>query len=355
MIVEPLVDEIEWEKFVADSPDGTFFHTIKWKNVLENSFPYQSSYLCIRDSSGQLVGVCPFFITKKLWPFTVLDSLPDSDLGGPLLKEEYKKDAAKALVNYLIELGASNGIAYTKMRLSDLEACEYLRTNDSNVDDNSGTMILDLDEKPLDIIWEKVFTKKGGQRRLIRRFERDGFQIREAKCSEDLNNFYKLYCEHKYHLGASPYPFKYFEIIWSFLHPDNFNIILVEKDDECIGASAFFIYKEQRSIYLCYIGYNKGLLSTRYNYSYYARWKEIEWAHENGFRYVSFGPSPKDPNSVYHSRKISFGCDFIQDHYLYIPHNKKLFLLRYSAINLGRKAKYILPSRIYNEFGRRLL
>jgi len=355
MIVEPLDDEIEWEKFVAGSHDGTFFHTIKWKNVLERSFSYQSSYLCIRDSSGQLVGVCPFFITKKMWPFKVLDSLPDSDLGGPLFKKEYKKDAAKALVNYLVELGANKGIAYTKMRLSDLEACGYLRTNDSKVDDHSGTMILDLNKNPKDIIWDKVFTKKGGQRRLIRRFEKDRFQSREAKCLEDLNKFYKIYCEHMDHIGAPPYPLKYFENVWSLLHPDNFNLILVEKDDECIGSSAFFIYKEHRSIYLCYVGYNKELLSNRYNYSYYARWKEIEWAQENGFRYVSFGPSPKDFNSVYHSRKSSFGCDFNQDHHLYIPRNKKLFLLRDSAINIGRKTKCILPNRMYNEFGRRLL
>lgn len=355
MIVEPLSDESEWDEFVADSPEGTFFHTLKWKNVLEKSFPYKSSYLCIRDSTGgQLVGVCPLFFTKKMWPFKVLDSLPDSDLGGPLFKEEYKKDAAKALLNYLTELGVNNGIAYTKMRLSNLEVCEYLRTTDSKIDDHSGTMTLDLNKKPMDVIWDEIFTKKGGQRRLIRRFEKDGFQCRDAKCSEDLNNFYKIYCEHKNHIGASPYPLIYFENIWSLLHPDNFSIILVEKENECIGASAFFIYEEHRSIYLCYVGYNKELLSNRYNYSYYARWKEIEWAQKNGFRYVSFGPSPKDSNSVYHSRKSSFGCEFNQDYYLYIPRNKTLFFLRDSTINVGRKIKCILPNSIYNKFGQRL-
>lgn len=354
MIVEPLNDEHEWEEFVAASPDGTFFHTLKWRDVLEKSFSYESSYLCIRDSNEQLVGVCPFFITNKLWPFKVLDSLPFSDLGGPLFKDGFTTDAAIALMDFLKTFSITRGISYTKLKLSNLEVCKSLAIHNSKVEAHSGTMILDLYEKPIDFIWNKVFTKKGGQRRLIRRFENDGFQSREATSYEDFNKFYNLYSEHKNSIDALPFSRNHFNNIWSSLYPDNFNILLVEKGDECIGASAFFIYKELRAIYLCYVGYEKEILSNRYNYSYYARWKEIEWAHKNGFRYISLGYAPNDPNSVYYSRKRSFGCEFNQTYYLYIPYNKKLFLVWDHAISVGRKTKHVLPKWLLMKINKRL-
>jgi hypothetical protein len=187
MIVEPLSDESEWEKFVANSSKGTFFHTLKWKEVLEKSFSFESLYLVIRDSNDTLIGVCPFFITKKLWPFKVLDSLPESDLGGLLIKEEYKKEAAYLLRDYFKELSSDKGITYVKMGLSDRELCECLKTKTSRVDINFGTMILDLKEKPIDFIWNEVFKQK--QRKYIKRFEHDGFKTKEVESEDDLKKF----------------------------------------------------------------------------------------------------------------------------------------------------------------------
>ena len=211
MIIEPLRDENEWENFVSKSPNGTFYHTLKWKEILEKSFPYESLYLVIRDSNDKLIAVCPFFVTKKLWPFKILDSLPGSDFGGLLIKEAYKKEGANALKDYFKELSSDKGITYTKMRLSDPELCEYLKIKASKVYTHSGTMVLDLKEKPMDFIWNKVFTSKGRQRLFIRRFERDGFQIREAGNEADLNKFYTLYYNNITHIGGLPYPFSFFE------------------------------------------------------------------------------------------------------------------------------------------------
>ena len=346
MIVEPLSDEKEWEEFVANSSKGTFFHTLKWKKVLGESFPFESLYLVIRDSNDKLIGVCPFFITKKLWPFRVLDSLPNSDLGGPLMKEEYKKEAANILKDYFKELSSDKGVTYAKMRLSDRELCEYLKIKASRVDTNSGTMILDLKEKPVDFIWNKVFTKKDRQRKFIRRFERDNFQNREAENNEDLNTFYRLYYDNITYIGGSPYPFNYFEDIWTLLYPpNNFNIILTEKKEKCMGALAFFIYKERKTIYLTYLGLDREI-ENKFHTSYYLYWEAIIFAQKNKIRYVSFGPTPLDPSSVYYSLKSGFGAEFNQDYFLYLPFNRKLFFLRENAIKVGRKMKNRLPKSL---------
>ena len=351
MIVEPLSDGNEWEKFVATSPEGTFFHTLKWKEVLEKSFPYESLYLAIRDSNGKLIGVCPFFISKKLWPFKVLDSLPNSDLGGPLIKEEYKKEAANALKDYLKELSSDKGITYAKMKLSDQELCEYLKTKTSKVDTSSGTMILDLNEKPMDFIWNEVFKQK--QRKYIKRFEHDGFKTKEAEDEDDLNKFYVLYRQSMNQKSVPP-PFTFYKNNFDLLYPNNFNIISIEKKEErCIGAGIFFIYPERKAIYMAGVALDK-TVSSRYKIYYKLRWETIKYAHRNGFQYVSFGSTPSDHSSVYYSIKGEFGARFNQDYLIYLPFNRKLFLLRENAIKVGRKMKNRLPKTLLMKIASKL-
>ena len=342
MIVEPLSDENEWENFVATSPKGSFFHTLKWKEVLEKSFSFESLYLVIRDSNDTLIGVCPFFITKKLWPFKVLDSLPESDLGGLLIKEEYKKEAANALKKYLKELSSDRGVTYAKMRLSDRELCDYLKTKTSRVDTNSGTMVLDLKEKPMDFIWNEIFKQK--QRKYIKRFEHDGFKTKEAENEEELNKFYVLYRQSMNQKRVPP-PFTFYKNAFNLLYPNNFNIITIEKEERCIGAGIFFIYPERKAIYMAGVALDK-TVSSRYKIYYKLRWETIKYAHRNGFQYVSFGPTPSDPSSVYYSLKSEFGAEFNQDYSLYLPFNKNLFFLRETAIKVGKKMKNRLPKTL---------
>ena len=64
MLVEKLSDEKEWEQFVANASGGTFYHTLAWKKVLEEELSLETEYLVIRDSAGNLAGVCPFAITS---------------------------------------------------------------------------------------------------------------------------------------------------------------------------------------------------------------------------------------------------------------------------------------------------
>lgn len=351
MIIEPLIDEDEWENFVAITPKGTFFHTLKWKRVLENSFPYESLYLVIRDSTGELIGICPFFMTKELWPFTVLDSLPNSDLGGPLIKEDYKKEVTNVLKDYLKGLGADRRIIYSKMRMSDLELCNYLKTEVSKVDFNSGTMILDLKEKSTDFIWRYVFKQK--QRKYIKRFEYDGFETYEGKNEGDLKKFYTLYYQSIIKNGVVPYPYKFYKNVFDLLYPDNFNIILIEKGERCIGAGISFIYKERNIIYMAGAALDK-TAGSRYKIYYKLRWETIKYAHRNGFRYVSFGPTPSDHSSVYYLIKSEFGAEFNQDYFLYLPCNKKLFFLREKAIKIGKKIKNWLPKTIVRKIASKL-
>ena len=345
MIVEPLSDEQEWERFVASSPQGTFYHTLRWKRVLEKSFAFEPLYLVIRDSNRDLLGVCPFVIRKELKVIKVLDSLWESDYAGPLVKDGYAEPAMSALMDYLKQLAHKKGITYAKIRFSDEELSQHFSYTHSRTETLTGVMALDLGQKPTDYIWGKVFTTKGEQRTYIRRFEKDGFQNREAESIEDLNTFYTLYRNNMSYIGGLSFPFSFFKQAWDALYPDYFNILLTANDEKCIGAEAFFIYKPNRSICQTCIGLDRNV-PTRYHTYIYLSWGLIKWAEKNGYRYVSLGSTPSDPSDVHYSHKAKFGAEFDQDYVVYLPFNRTAFLVREMMENLWRKTRTRLPKQV---------
>lgn len=342
VIVEPLGDEEEWENFVASSPQGTFYHTLKWKRVLDKSFPFESIYLVIRGSNRDLVGVCPFIISTELKVIKVLDSLRDSDYGGPVVKEGYAEPVMSALMDYLKQLAREKGITYARICFSDKNLSQYFSAAASRVDTSMGTMMLDLQEKPTDYLWDKVFTQKSGQRTSIRRFENDEFQNRQAEGVDDLHMFYELYYKNMNRIGGRPYPFDFFESVWDSLYRDHFDIILTRRAQQCIGALAFFTYSAHQTIYQTFIGLDRSV-GTQY---YYLSWGLFKWAEEEGYRYVSFGSTPSDPHEVHHLLKSKLGAEFNQDYIVYVPFNRKLFWVREMTAKIWGKAGTRLPRRV---------
>jgi len=346
VIVESLSDEEEWKNFVASSSQGTFYHTLNWKRVLDKSFSFDTIYLVIRASNRDLVGVCPFIIRKELKVIKVLDSLWESDYGGPLVKDGYAEPAMSALIDYLRRLACEKSITYAKIRFSDKNLSQYYSAVASRIDTSRGTMMLDLQEKATDYIWNKVFSKKDAQRKYIRRFEQAGYQIREgALNSEDLNKFYILYCNNMNYVGGLPHHLDFFENTRIFLCPDNFNVLLAEKDGKAIGSLGFYMDKVTNTVYLAYLGLDRNL-ENAFHTSHYLYWGALCWAGKEGYRYVSFGATSSDPHEVHHHLKSKFGAVFNQDHIVYLVFNRKLFWARELVAKIWRKAGTRLPSLV---------
>jgi len=342
MFVEKLSDEQEWERFVADSSGGTFYHTLKWKRILEEVFACQTEYLVIRDDSGKLAGVCPFAITSKLRLFRILDSLPESDFGGPLVIEEKAAEALQALNDYLPGLCRGQGVTYAKIRCPNEIAMSHFRARDMTVDTSTGSMNLDLEQKSSDFVWNKVFTQKGGQRTYIRRFEKDGFQNVEAQNVNDLEMFYKLYYGNMRYIGGAAYPYSFFRKLWDELYPDYFNILLTVGNGKCIGGEGFFIYPPRKTVYQIYIGLDRNV-ETQYRTYFYLSWGLIKWCEANDFKVASFGGTPADPDSQNYSSKSKFGASFNQDYVVCLPFDRPRFLVREVGLKFGRFLQRRLP------------
>lgn len=345
MLVEPLNDAQEWESFVAGSPQGTFYHTLKWKNVLEEFFGFETHYLTIRHPSGVLVGVCPLVLARKLRLFKVLDSLPDSDFAGPLIRDEYAEVATHALSIYLRQLATKNSVVYARIRCNSESLSDNLRMGNSKVETPVGTMNLSLTDMTPDFLWENVFTKKGGQRKFIKRCEEAGLQNKEIESKQDLQAFYDLYSNNLRHIGAAPFAFRLFEYLYDSLYPDNFNVIVTSDNKRCFAAQGLFLYPERNAIYLTFLGIDREM-EKRLHSTQYLHWGTIQWAQTRGFQFIGFGSTPSDPQSTQYLSKSKFGTTFNQDYVVYMRFNKSVFFIRERAVQLGRKLKKSLPKKL---------
>lgn len=310
--VEELQDAEEWESFLKVMSQATFFHSLKWMKLLKETFSLPTLYLTIKDGEGNPIGVCPLVVSN--WgPLKVYESLPYSDYGGPVVKNGSAKEASISLWKFLERSSCENNVALTKMLFVNKEISRFFKSQNTYVDKIRGVIEIDLEVKPSSFIWDKIF--RSSERKRIRRFERDGFQVRETWSRSDLTEFLVTYYKNMEHINAPAFPLKFFENIWNMIYPENFNILLAEKNNT-VGGIAFFKYMNR--IYLDYLGIDREALSSRYRIAPYMYWKAIKWAEENGFRYVCLGATPSDPRNTYHSQKTMFGGSFFQQENVYV-------------------------------------
>ena len=76
-------DAAAWNAFVYARPDGTFFHRIEWRDVLQRAFGHRPHYL-VAERGGELVGVLPLAeVTSVLFAHALI-STPFCVYGGIL-------------------------------------------------------------------------------------------------------------------------------------------------------------------------------------------------------------------------------------------------------------------------------
>jgi hypothetical protein len=340
MIVEPLSNTDEWQDFVKGCPEGTFFHTLEWKEVLDKSFNFESLYVVIRNSNLEIVGLCPFVIWKEFKLFKVIDSLKACDFGGPLFKEGYTQAGAQALVNFLKQAAHDRGITYARLRFSREELSQEFCLPGSRVDTRYGTMIIDLQERSAEFFWNKGMDTD--RRRKIKRIYRDGFQCKMATGLQEVRQFYDIYCENMARMVGVTHPLALFENMFNSLAPRCFNIFLLSRDQQCIAGWAFFSHEPTKTIYVNYMG----LSASPYSVFDCLTWELSKWAEEKSYRYIILGSNPSDPAEIHHRVKAKAGGAFRQDYIVLLPLNQIRFFSRELSVSFGKRIMTRLPKPV---------
>lgn len=328
-----LDNEKDWKEFNEKTYGGSFFHTLKWKSILESSFGYESHYFLVY-YKDRVIAACPFF-ESTLKGFKGL-MLPDSDYKHILVdKQNFNHLAGKAIMNKCYEISQRNRLSFILINTLSKEIKDHFNEFNPLPFPTIGNMMLDLKENNAEKIWNNIFTARENQRKYIRRFTKDGFKIKEAKSLKDLKIFYKYYKANLEYINAVPYPFSHFEEIWNSYSSTNMIITLLHKNKKVFGGQLHFFDPSRKTIYLRYLALNRDI-PRKYTPTYYIFWDAILRASRMGYTNVCYGSTPPNPDGIYYRLKKKFGCYYEENYSIIFPLSTT-FKVTYYAYQFAKK------------------
>ena len=333
----------DWEGLNENSPQGSLFHTLKWKRLLEESFrKYATTRYFLIYQDHRPVALCPFF-ERRSWGFKNLASLPDSGLNpwNHVVMHE-QGCAPDECLEIFEDIAKSKNMAYVAFGILEEQRSAIARFG-VPVYSADGSMVLDLSENPPDQIWKHTFHHRHSPRQKIRHFERDGFKLDCLASRESLDLFYPYYAANLKRIGGRSYPLSYFEKLlanFSERSPDNVMLIILHKDRCVAGGLLALFWDARKTLYLRYFSLNRSLPS-RYTPVYPLYWHAIKEAFRMGCRVVDFGVTPADPSDVHHKTKAEFGCHYLPKFRAVLP-TSRLFKLLHRGYSFSARHGFVM-------------
>ena len=327
-------EEKEWDAYVLEHPNSTFFHQIGWKRVVEKTYKHKPIYLIAREE-GEVKGVLPLFLMRSLIFGKKLVSVSFAPYGGVCADDEI---AEKMLIEEAKRITDEYDADYLELRQFNKNDVEFV-TNNAYV-----TLILKLNRN-YEVIWN---TFRKSMRRYVRKAAENDLKV--TINSKNLKDFYNIYTNAMRNLGTPAHSAAFFRnILIEF--PENSNIATIEYKNRVI-STIFLLYFKDIVIY----GWGASLrecLELSPNYLLF--WEIIKYSCERGFNFFDFGRSLPDTGVFLFKR--GWGAVPKQLYYQYylnniskMPDTSQLNSNRQRVAKVWRR----LPLRIANVLGPRI-
>jgi len=291
----------EWSDFVDSNDNATIFHTLQWKEAIENTFGYKPIYLLIKDQENRLIGISPSFLVRTLTGKAII-SQPFFEYGGPLINNGFE-DAYRDVFKFYKNLIDLKKAKYIELRclpnLNCVDDAMFIRQF------KAYDFYIDIEGKDFEKdIWFGLYTKKSRVRNSVGKARDFGLKVVESR---DIDEYYRLYKITVERLGSPPYSKSLFKNIEKFLgNMARFTFAYFE--GRPISAMMSFLFNKRDLMV--------GLVSDEAYQEYRANDllynEQIEYATRNGFNIVDFGRTR--PDSDYERYKKKWGaskCDLV--------------------------------------------
>jgi hypothetical protein len=318
----------DWEGMNENSPQGSLFHTLKWKRLLEESFRFATRYFLIYQDN-QPVALCPFFV-RRSYGFKYLISLPDTTLNpcNHVVMDDQSCIPEKS-VGIFEDICRSESMSFVAFGVSEEQRSAFARLG-VPLYSPGGRMVLDLSENPPDWIWKHRFSNN--ERNKIRRFDKDGFSLDHLASPESLAVIYPYYAANLRYIGAQPHPLSYFErLLTTCSGRSPASVVLTTlRKGECVAGGFLSLYwNARRILYWRYFALNRSLPNV-YTPYYYLLWHTVKEAYETGCRFVDFGGAGADPMEIHTRMKEKFGCHYVPKYRAILPVSRLTKLLHWA-------------------------
>jgi FemAB-related protein (PEP-CTERM system-associated) len=278
-------DAERWARFVTEHPEANLYHTLLWRDIIQEIFGHQPIYL-LCESEGKIRGVLPMFLVRFPFLGSKLISIPyDIGSGGALVIDEASE---LALVEQAIKLAQEMQVNYLELRYgSSRPALAQFHLVQSQP-------VL-ISEMELESEEQVLAGLKEDHRKAIRKAQNRGVIVREAKSLEDFHTFYRIYLQVFRDFGTPPYGSGYFPTLWRRLHGSrSVRLLLAYVQQRCVGGLLLFCWG--KNLVSKFAACLPEAVPLRAYVALY--WRAIQLGLELGYRKLSWGTSSRNQTGL---------------------------------------------------------
>lgn len=294
----------EWNRFVLQSPQASFYHRAEWRRINERSFGHETAYLAAR-AGRRIVGVLPLVRLSSPIFGTIGCSLPFVNYGGPAAESAAIE---QRLLDEAARVADEWDVDYLELRSLRHLGPQY-PTSEHKV-----SMTVRLDPDP-QVVW-KAYRAKAGPRQEIHRGYANGFTA-EFGGIELLDRFYELMAESWRDMGTPIYRRAYLAAVLEAFPSDARICVVSAPGGRAAGAALCGHHRDTV----------EGLwLAVRQSYrrqmiGYVLYWELIKDACERGFSTFHLGRSTKDSGGQ--AFKHKWGAEAVPLYWQYVLRKRK--------------------------------
>ena len=327
----------QWDQFVIDRPDGTFFHRAGWQRILGQVFRHRTFFL-YAERAGRIEGVLPLAQVNSILFGNTLASIPFGVYGGVLATSG---DVAMALEHEAESIAQTLGVSHLEYRNVAARHTDW-PTQDLYVTFRKS--LADNDEANLNAIPRK-------QRAMVRKGIKHELR---AELDETTDRFFALFADNVHRHGTPAMPKRYFDTLLDEFGTDCEIMTVVAPDGTPLSSVLSFYFRDEVLPY--YAGdavRARELAANDFKY-----WELMRRARERGCRMFDYGRSKVDTGP--YAFKKNWGFEPTPLHYEYrlykrdsIPQNNpnnpkyKLLIAAWRRMPL-RMANFIGPYIVRN-------
>lgn len=265
-------DESRWNGYVNESSKSECYHQVGWKDVIEGSFGHKTFYLMSESREGNVNGLLPLVQIKSVLFGRYMASLPYFNYGGVLADDE---DIREKLLDEAVRIASEEGAEHLELRHTVNFEGE-LKAKTSKV-----SMHLPLPASS-DELWKSLSSKLRSQ---VKRPEKEKMYVQIGR-DEELDSFYRVFCENMRDLGTPVYPIRFFRnILDSF--PESTWIATVYKKSQPVASGFLVGFKKRLEIPWA----SSLRIYNRFSPNMLLYWRSLEFACNSGYTVFDFGRS----------------------------------------------------------------
>lgn len=263
-----------WNVYVPAHADGTFFHTIAWRDAIRDAFGHEDLYLVARRDE-RIVGVLPLFLVASRLVGRMLVSVPYG-VGGGILAED--DEATAKLFAEAKRIAADRDCVAIDLR-NDGAAVPGVPTIDRYLGFRR-----ELPETPEDVLaW---LPRKA---RAAARNARHKYQLTVSYGDEHLSEVWRLYTISMRRLASLNYPYSFFRRLIE-LTPGRHWVSIVRWNGRTVAGLVTFLYRDRVMPY--FLGTSPE--ATRCSASNFIYHSAMERGVQCGYRVFDFGRTRRD-------------------------------------------------------------